>query len=430
MTLLKRVGAVLTGRAGWRSLGHYDESKHGAWITGSRASATGINVTPETALAVSTVFACVSIISRTIATLPLITYRRLSRGKERAHDYVLYPLLHDAPNEEQTSLEFREMISAHLLLRGNGYVAIERKNGWPARLVPLHPDNVKPKRQKDGRLVYSWTPSNQDPRMFMPSRGEIMHLRVGISPDGITGISIIEIARESMGYALALEEYGARMFSNGAQFSGYLKHPGSLKPDTHEQLKKDFAEKYTGLANAWRPLILEQGMDWVSIGMKASDAEFLSSRKFQVSEVARWFMVPPHMIGDVEKTTSWGTGIEQQMQGFINFTMSYWLKLWEQCIYRDLIPPEDRREYFSEFLVEGLLRGDTAARGEFYNKLFSLGSLSPNEIREMENRNPIEGGDRYFVPANNVVPLDKIDDFLAKQKQKEIKSNGQETPSV
>lgn len=390
---------------------------YGAWGANTRMSVAGTNVTTDTAVTISAVFASVRLIAGTLASLPLITYRRMPRGKERAMDYFLYSLLHDQPNEEQTSLEYREMLQGHLLLRGNAYVAIDRAGGYPSRLVPLHPDHVVPERLPGGELIYRWTPNNQAPRIFYPRRGEISHKRIGLSKDGITGMSIIDLARESMGMALALEEYGARMFSQGAAFVGMLKHPKSLKPDKHDQLRKDFEEKYQGLEKAWKPLILEEGMDWVSIGMKAQDAEFLASRKFQVSDVARWFQVPPHMIGDVDRSTSWGAGIEQQMQGFLNFTMSYWFKLWEQVIFRDLIPPEDRGIYFSEFLYEGLLRADTAARAEFYNKMFQIGVFSQNNILEKENMNGFEGGDRRYVPLN-MVPIDKVDEVLAKEKVK------------
>ena len=380
----------------------FDPAVHGWGWVGSR-SHSGVTVTDSAAMRIAAVFSCVRLISGTLAALPLVTYARLPvRGKRRAPEYFLYPLLHDRFNDEQTSMEAREMLQAHLLLRGNAYAAIARDGfGRPTQIVPLHPDHVRPRRLVSGALVYDWSPiDGQKPRTFRQDQREILHLRSLISRDGITGMSVVSMARECFGMSLALEEYGARMFGSGAQFTGMLKYPGRLKPETVDTLRTDFAEKYAGLENAWKPLILEDGMDWVSIGMNAHDAEFLLHRKFQVSDVARWFLVPPHMIGDVEKSTSWGTGIEQQMQGFLNFTMGYWLMLWEQDIKRDLVPPAEAEKYFAEFLVEGLLRADTAARGEFYTKMFNIGAFSQNDILDKENMNPFAGGDKHYVPLN------------------------------
>ena len=384
--------------------GSYNPGLYGFWGGGSR-SASGAYVNDSTALSIGAVFACVRLISGTLASLPLITYERLEpRGKRRAGDYFAYALLHDRFNDEQTSMEAREMLQAHLLLRGNAYVAIERDGfGVPQRLVPLHPDHVTPRRLPTGELIYEWRPVDGRPaQIFRQDQHQIMHLRSFIGRDGVTGMSVVEMARESFGMALALEEYGARMFSHGASFTGMLKHPGRLKADKLESLRRDFAEKYSGIENAFKPLILEEGMDWVSIGMKAQDAEFLASRKFQVADIARWFLVPPHMIGDVERSTSWGTGLEQQMQGFLNFTMGYWLKLWEQGIHRDVIPPEHAGRYFVEFLCEGLLRGDSAARADFYTRMLNLGVFSQNDVLDKENMNPFEGGDRHWMPLNMI----------------------------
>jgi len=390
----------------------YNPRLHGFWGAGL-TSASGASVTADTALTISAVFACVALISRTLASISLVTYRRTAEdGRERARDYFLYPLLHDAPNEEQTSLEFLEMLQGHVLLRGNAYVAIDRAMGVPVRLVPLHPDNVRPERdKKTGAVVYRWRPTAQgvEGRDFSARRGEIMHVRSFIGRDGITGMSVIEAARNSMGLSISLEEHASRLFSNGAVFSGVLTNPTALKPDRHEQLRKDFAEKYSGGANAYKPLILESGMDWKSIGMKADDSQFLESRAWQISDIGRWFLVAPHMIGDMDKSTSWGTGIEQQQIGFVQFTMRYWGVLWEQAIRRDLIPPKDRDTYFSEFLFDALLRGDSIARASSLQIQLQNGALSPDEWRALENRNPIPGGfGKQHIIMANMTTLDKL----------------------
>ena len=374
---------------------------YGAWGAASK-SAAGVYVNADSAMSIGAVFACLRLISGTLGAVPLITYRRLKRGKEKAPEYFLYELLHDQPNEEQTALEFREMLEGHLLLRGRAYARIDRAMGLPKRLVPIHPDNTTPDRI-NGELVYRWFRNGVEPeRILRPSRGEIMAL------SSLGGRSVIECARESFGLALALEEFGAKLYSNGLLQRSVLKHPGALTDAAHNRLKDDFDAK-RGLIGAGGSLILESGMEVQELGMTSMDAEFMASRKHQISDVARWFLVPPHMIGDTEKSTSWGTGIEQQSLGFHQHTMNYWYVLWEQVIRRDLIPQEDRQTYFSRFLVEGLLRGDIATRYAAYSIGRQWGWFSANDILELEDRNPLPGdqGDIYISPLN-MVPAEDL----------------------
>lgn len=383
----------------------YNEKLYGFWGGGTR-SHSGIYVSESLALTQSAVFACMRIISGMISSLPLITYQHLDGGgKSRAKDYAIYPLLHDMFNEEQTSSEAREMLSNHVVLRGNAFAAIERDRfGEPIRIVPLHPDHVTTKRNpRTLELVYDWNPTDgQVSRTFRSSQHEMLHLRSFIGRDGMTGMSVLEMARESLGMSIALEQFGASLFGNGAQFSGMLKTTHKLGPELHKQLREDFRDKHTGLENAFKPIILEDGMDWVSVGMKSVDAQFLEHRTWQLSDLARWFQVPSFLLNDSTKSTTWGTGLEQETIAFKNFTMMYWLNLWESCIQRDVIPHEDWNKYFVEFQLEGLLRGDSAARSAFYQKMFSMGTYSPNDIRAKENENPVDGGDIRYVPANFV----------------------------
>lgn len=368
---------------------------------GGPMTATGIRVNADTAMRLTAVYSAVRILAETIATLPLIVYRRTENdGKERATDYFLYPLLHDQPNEEQTSVEFREMLQGHLALRGNAYAQIDRKMGRPARLVPLHPDRVEVRREK-GELVYKVNPTNGPAYFLRRSAGEIMHLR-GLSSDGVTGLNPIELFREAMGLGLAYEEYSGRLFGNGANINGVLETPQAMSDEALKRFRKLWQENYGGVGNAGKTAILEQGMKWQAIGIAPKDAEFIVSRKFQVTEIARIFRVPPHMLADLERSTF--SNIEHQSLEFVRDTIRPWLVRWEQALTRDLIPPEDRSEYFVEFLIEGLLRGDFKTRYDAYAIGRNNGWLSANDIRRMENMNPLppEQGDVYLIPLNMV----------------------------
>jgi HK97 family phage portal protein len=368
---------------------------------GGLTTATGIRVNAEAAMRLTAVYSAVRILAETVATLPLLVYRRTENdGKERATDYFLYPLLHDQPNEEQTSVEFREMLQGHLALRGNAYAQIDRKMGRPARLVPLHPDRVEVRREK-GELIYKVNPVNGPAYTLRRSSGEIMHLR-GLSSDGVMGLNPIELFRETMGLGLAYEEYSGRLFSNGANINGVLETPQAMSDEALKRFRKLWQENYGGIGNAGKTAILEQGMKWQAIGIAPKDAEFIVSRKFQVTEIARIFRVPPHMLADLERSTF--SNIEHQSLEFVRDTIRPWLVRWEQALTRDLIPPEDRGEYFVEFLIEGLLRGDFKTRYDAYAIGRNNGWLSANDIRRMENMNPLppEQGDVYLIPLNMV----------------------------
>lgn len=366
---------------------------------GGPTTSAGIRVNPDTAMRLTAVYSAVRILAETIATLPLLVHRRTgNNGKERATDYFLYTLLHDQPNEEQTSVEFREMLQGHLALRGNAYAQIDRKMGKPARLVPLHPDRVEVRREK-GELLYKVNPANGPAHTLRRSAGEILHLR-GLSSDGVLGLNPIELFREAVGLGLAYEEYSGRLFGNGANINGVLEMPHAMSDEALKRFRKLWQESHGGVGNAGKTAILEQGMKWQSIGIAPKDAEFIISRKFQVTEIARIFRVPPHMLSDLERSTF--SNIEHQSLEFVRDTIRPWLVRWEQALTRDLIPEEDRGEYFVEFLIEGLLRGDFKSRYDAYAIGRNNGWLSANDIRRMENLNPLppEQGDVYLVPLN------------------------------
>ena len=370
----------------------------------SMSTAAGVDVTVESSLQSVAVFACVRILAETVASLPLVLYRRLARGKERATDHSLYSLLHDLPNPEMTSVELRETLMGHLALWGNAYAEIEYDNAGRVRgLWPLRADKVTPKRQ-GGRLVYV-VEMPIGPDETLPS-DRVMHIR-GLGYDGMVGYSPIGLARQAVGLALATEEFGARFFGNGARPGMVLEHPGKLSDEAYDRLKESWEMRHQGLSQAHRIAILEEGMKAEAIGIPPEDAQFLQTRKFQVTEIARLFRVPPHMLADLERATF--SNIEHQSLEFVIHTIRPWLVRWEQAIHRDLLSENERQTYFAEHLVAGLLRGDVASRYQAYATARQNGWMSANDIRELENMNPVDGGDVYLVPLN-MVPADQVNE--------------------
>ena len=362
---------------------------------GGAKSNSGVSVTPDSALSNTAVLAAVERLSRAVATLPLMIYRRLpDGGRERDTSHRLWSKLHDAPNNEHTALEFRQFQMASLLLRGNSYSYKEYNNAGELSLWPLRADQIATERIK-GHVVHNWTPSTGKPQPFLGTK--IHHLR-GLSKNGLTGLSPIQLAQESVGLGLAAEEFGARFFSGGANAGSVLKHPKELSDPARKRLKDSFDQAASGLSGSHKAILLEEGLDWTKMSVDPRDAQFIELRKFQVRDGARIFGVQPHMIGDLEDATF--TNIESQGIEFVVYTLAYWLTMFEQAIHRDLFTEAERKTHFVEFLVEGLLRGDVAARGEFYTKLFNMGSMNRNEIRARENLNPVPGGDTFFVPMN------------------------------
>ncbi|MFA4973654.1 MAG: phage portal protein [bacterium] len=373
---------------------------------GGKASATGVRVSESSALATSAVWACVRLLSETVASLPLPLYRKLPRGKERAYEHPLYALLHDQPNPEMPAIAFREALQGHLCTWGNAYAEIEYDlvAGTIKSLWPLRPDRMAVKRESNGQIRYYYKlPNNQT--TILPAY-QVFHIP-GFGFDGLVGYSPIALARETVGLALATEEFGARFFGNGAKVGGILEHPGKLSPQAHENLRKSFNSEHQGLTNALRLAILEEGMKYQQVGIPPEDAQFLETRKFQVREIARWFHVPPHMIADLEQATF--SNIEHQGIEYVVYSARPWLVRWEQYISTKLLGPEERKDYLAEFVVQGLLRGDVQARYNAYAIGRQNGWLSANDIRELENMNPLPGeeGDIYLVPLN-MVPTSEL----------------------
>ena len=366
---------------------------------GGGPTASGRAVNEETALRLATVYACVRVIAESVASLPLVTYRRLARGKERAPMHPLYPLLHDAPNPWMTGYSFREMLQGHLLLWGNAFARIIRDEGGAIRAFhPLRPDRMKrPEFSPAGTLVYEYQRASGQPEVL--PQVNVLHLR-GLSTDGLWGYSPIQLQREQLGLALVEQEFSARFFGNSARPGGVLETKGRLGPEAATNLAASWNALHQGVGQSHKVAILEEGLTWKQIGMPLQDAQLLQARQFERSEIAGWFRVPPHMIGDVDRSTSWGSGIEQQTIGFITYTLRPWLVNWEQAIMQACLLESERERFLVEHLLDGLMRGDAASRGQFYVQMIEHGVFSPNEVREKENLNPAENGDELLVPLN------------------------------
>ena len=369
-------------------------------------TSSGKPVNETTAMQMTAVYSCVRILSETVAGLPLSVYRyNNSGGKEKAFKHPLYRLLHDEPNPEMTSFAFRETLMSHLLLWGNAYAQIIRNaRGEVVALYPLMPNKMTVDRDQNGRLFYLYQRGSEDPTtlgntsqvVLAPS--DVLHIP-GLGFDGLIGYSPIAMAKNAIGLAIATEEYGAKFFANGASPGGVLEHPGVVKDPG--KIRESWNAVYQGSGNAHRVAVLEEGMKFQPIGIPPEQAQFLETRKYQLNEIARIFRIPPHMIGDLEKSSF--SNIEQQSLEFVMYTLDPWVIRWEQAIQRALLSGGEKRQYFVKFNVDGLLRGDYQSRMNGYAVGRQNGWLSANDIRELENLNRISpelGGDLYLINGN------------------------------
>lgn len=388
-------------------------------------SSAGKNVNERTAMQMTAVYACVRILSEAVAGLPLHLYRYTEDGsKEKALDNNLYSLLHDEPNPEMSSFVFRETLMTHLLLWGNAYAQIIRNGkGEVMALYPLMPNKMEVSRDENGQLYYQYSRSTDEANAkdsdssVKLSPYDVLHIP-GLGFDGLVGYSPIAMAKNAIGMAIACEEFGAKFFSNGASPSGVLEHPGILKDPA--KVRDSWNAAYGGSANSHKVAVLEEGMKYTPISISPNEAQFLETRKFQINEIARIFRVPPHMVGDLEKSSF--SNIEQQSLEFVKYTLDPWVIRWEQSLSRALFTPEEKKTYFFKFNVEGLLRGDYQSRMAGYATARQNGWMSANDIRELEDldRIPAEHGGNLYLVNGNMLPLDKAGAAYDK------KSNSQE----
>ncbi len=372
-------------------------------------STSGKRVNERSAMQMTAVYSCVRILSEAVAGLPLHLYQYTDKSsKEKAVDNLLYFLLHDEPNTEMTSFVFRETLMTHLLLWGNAYSQIIRNGkGEVVGLYPLMPDRMTVNRNEKGQLYYEYMVSSDDAKTLKDgtvrlSPYDVLHIP-GLGFDGLVGYSPIAMAKNAIGLAIAAEEYGSKFYANGATPSGILEYPGTVKePD---KVRESWNAGFGGSSNAHKIAVLEEGMKYTPISISPNEAQFLETRKFQINEIARIFRVPPHMVGDLEKSSF--SNIEQQSLEFVKYTLEPWLVRWEQAMQRSLIPQDDKSEYFIKFNVDGLLRGDYQSRMQGYATARQNGWMSANDIRELENldRIPAEDGGDLYLTNGNMMPL-------------------------
>ena len=364
---------------------------------------SGKPVNERTAMQTTAVYACVRILAEAVASLPLHVYEyQDDGGKKLVHDHPLYYLLHDEPNPEMTSFVFRETLMSHLLIWGNAYAQIIRDGaGRVLGLYPLLPDKMDVQRDDKGNIYYVYSRNSDENPMFKEygdirlKAEEVLHIP-GLGFDGLIGYSPIAMAKNAVGMTLACEEYGASFFANGANPGGVLEHPGVLKDPS--KVRESWNSVYRGVSNAHKIAVLEEGMKYQQIGIPPEEAQFLETRKFQINEIARLYRIPPHMVGDLDKSSF--SNIEQQSLEFVKYTLDPWVIRWEQSLQRSLLLPGEKGKYFIKLNVDGLLRGDYQSRMNGYAVGRQNGWFSANDIREMENMNPIpdeEGGNLYLI---------------------------------
>ena len=364
---------------------------------------SGKPVNERTAMQTTAVYACVRILAEAVASLPLHVYEyQDDGGKKLVHDHPLYYLLHDEPNPEMTSFVFRETLMSHLLIWGNAYAQIIRDGaGRVLGLYPLLPDKMEVQRDDKGNIYYVYSRNSDENPMFKEygniklKAEDVLHIP-GLGFDGLIGYSPIAMAKNAVGMTLACEEYGASFFANGANPGGVLEHPGVLKDPS--KVRESWNSVYRGVSNAHKIAVLEEGMKYQQIGIPPEEAQFLETRKFQINEIARLYRIPPHMVGDLDKSSF--SNIEQQSLEFVKYTLDPWVIRWEQSLQRSLLLPGEKGKYFIKLNVDGLLRGDYQSRMNGYAVGRQNGWFSANDIREMENMNPIsdeEGGNLYLI---------------------------------
>ena len=354
------------------------------------------SVNEKSVMGISAAFACIGLIAETVAQLPIKVKKRSGDKVEDFYEHPLYHLLVERPNEWQTSQEFREMLTQHLCLHGNAYALIVKdRTGYPRELLPIEPGCVTVQQDSEWNVKYTVSVNNINKEL---TQKDIFHIKYR-TINGYEGISPISWEKNTFESTLANISHGARYFKNGARPGGIITLPGNLGEKAYNALRDTWDNDFTG-DNAWRTAILQNGMDYKPMTMSNTDAQYIETRQLGVEEIARIYRVPLHMIQSTEKTTSWGSGIEQLGIGFVQTCLLPWIKRWESCISKFLIPDADKTNIYAKFSVDGLMRGDTKSRYESYGLGIQNGFLSPNEARAFEDLNAREGGDEYYIPLN------------------------------
>ena len=397
-----------TKRASKLGSQHPQDPVLATWFGGGNVTSSGAAVTLTTATRITTVDACINVLAQTMASMPLKVYRLTKDGKEPDPNHPLWPLLHNAPNKIQTSFEWRETATAHTALRGASYnFIVQRNDGSIEELRPLNPDAVTPFMAPDFTIAYRYFPPGGKQQILLDS--EVLRIPA-ISDDGIIPQSTLTKHRETFGVSLSSQEYLARFFSNSAAPKGALTIPATVGPEAVKLLRESWEERHKGAHNANKLAILDGGMEWQSIGMSNDDAQYLEIAQFQVADIARIYRVPPHMVGDLTRSTF--SNIEHQTIDFANYTILPWTRRWEDRLNRSLLTEAGRKTHFIGFEMKGLMRGDSKARSEFYKKLFNLSAMTANDILRAEDMPTYEGGDVHYV-MQNMAPVEILAKLLA-----------------
>lgn len=391
------------------------------WVTGRKSApeqaspeVSGVKIAPQNVMVndtkiaqLSTVWACVDVLSKTVATLPLGFYEHTKEGRKIARDHPLYEILHYQPNADMTAVEFWEMMMAGLLLRGNAYAQIDRTGKRVTALMPMVPEKVKVTRDKTGAPVYTY----HDPvtgKMLEFKEGQVLHIRGRLGPDCLTGLSPLKLGKETFALSIAANAASAAFFKNSLRPSGVLTTDRILTEEQRKDFYEGFINQFAGAVNAGRAPLLEAGISFQNTSLSLEDAQMIETRRLSVEDICQWFGVDPIMIGHIAQgQTMWGSGVEQLMIKFLTTSLRPWLNRIEQAIRRSLLAPGDRNKYFAEFSIEGLLRADSAARSAFYSTLAQNGIMTRNEIRRKENLPPVEGGDQLTVQSN-LLPIEQL----------------------
>jgi HK97 family phage portal protein len=377
-------------------------SRPAPWLlqaVGGGASASGVRVTEDTALSSMAVLACVNMIADTLAVLPFGVFAREDQGRTRERDHPVDVLLSSEPNGYQTAFEFKRLLVTQLCLRGNAYAWAERdRAGRVLAFRPVHPDLMTVKRATDGTPVYEFELWPGDGRQAC-TREDMIHAK-WMSTNGYTGKSPIKVGAEAIGVTLATQEHGARYFQNGSKASGVLMADGNLDPDRARKVKDDWQQNMSGVKNAGAVAVLPTGVKFQQLTITNEDAQYLAARMFQNKDIGRLYKLPPFLIFETEGSTSWGTGLEQQMLAFLMLCLQPYITCIEQQFDRFVRLPRSNRDLYTRMNAKALLRMDSAAAAQFMKSLWEMGALTANEARELDERNKYDGGDDFFVPMN------------------------------
>jgi len=399
-------GLVKSSLSGWvgRRIGLGDSS---FWNTYYGAdSAAGKVVSQHTALQLSTVWACVRLIAETLATLPVALYENRNGAPVVASSHPVHFVISQQPNADQTPVEFWENVGASLLLQGNSYCDPQWSRSDLTSLDFLLPQNMgPPRRLTTGAIEYRYTDEYGKPHTYTDST--MMHTR-GFGTDPLCGMSPLAMGRNVLGAAMAADESAAKMFANGMKLGGVLSTDQILNPKQRTEIRDDMTTQFAGATNAGKTMLLEAGMKYQQVSMTPEDAQMLQTRGFNVEEICRWFRVPPWMVGHTANSTSWGTGMEQQMIGFLTFTLLPWIKRIEMSANRRLLRADERRRFYVKFNPEGLLRADSASRAAFYSSMTQNGIYTRDDCRVKEDLPPMGGNAGKLTVQSNMLPIDRL----------------------